>query len=56
MSENMKKYNGCWMDLFKISFNPNSKYSVILETPDVDYGMTKEQFREFRKKVNMVEV
>ena len=52
----MKKYNGCWMDLFKISFNPNSKYPVILETPDIDYGMTKDQFREFRKKVNEVEV
>ena len=52
----MKKYKGDWRDLFKISFNENSKYSVILETPDMDYGMTKEQFREFKKKVNMVEL
>ncbi len=53
----MKQYEGCWMDLFKISFNPNSKkYPVVLETPDMDYGMSKEQFHEFRKKVNEVKL
>ena len=57
----MKKYNGCWMDLFKIgkyegNDRPGAKGKILLETPDIDYLMDKEQFKEFKKMVNEVDL
>lgn len=57
----MKKYNGRWMDLFNISKiegndRPGAKGKILLETPDIDYIMDKEQFKELKRKVNEVEV
>lgn len=55
----MKRYNGCWMDLFKVSIytnndRPGAKGKILLETPDIDYLFDKEQWKEFKKKVNEV--
>lgn len=55
----MKEYNGKWLDSFQVSIadgkdRPNVKGKVCLETPHVDYFFTKEQWEEFKVKVNEV--
>lgn len=58
--KNVKHYNGRWIDLFQINKyegnRPGLKGKILLETPDIDYFMDKEQFMEFREKVNEVKI
>ena len=53
----MRKYKGKWIDCFNISVytdndRPNCKGKILLETPHCDYLMSREQWNEFKKKVN----
>ena len=56
----MIKYNGRWIDCFKVSIvetaedRPHVKGKILLETPHIDYFFSKEQWLEFKKKVNEV--
>ena len=55
----MRPYNGKWIDSFNVSVydgsdRPQSKGKVLLETPDIDYFFDKEQWEEFKRKVNEV--
>jgi len=55
----MRPYNGNWMDSFQVSIadgkdRPNVKGKILLETPDVDYYFSKEQWLEFKEKINKV--
>ncbi len=50
-------YNGRWIDSFKVSIadekdRPQVKGKILLETPAEDYFFTKEQWKEFKEKVN----
>lgn len=52
-------YNGHWMDSFSVEiFNgedrPQSKGKILLRTPHVDYFFSKDQWIEFKQKVNSV--
>ena len=53
----MKPYNGKWIDCFNVSVYdgseiPNCKGKILLETPNIDYFFTKEQFEELKEKIN----
>ena len=56
----MKNYNGNWLDLFTVSIvendteRPAANGKILLETPHVDYLFTKEQWSEFKNKMNQV--
>jgi hypothetical protein len=59
----MKKYQGKWVDLFNVKIHDgtlggvdrsSAKGKIILETPDYDYLFTREQWEEFKVKVNEV--
>ena len=57
----MRKYNGKWIDCFNISVctdndRPNCKGKILLETPNCDYLMSREQWNMFKKKVNDFEL
>ncbi len=52
-------YNGCWIDSFGAEVidepklhNINGKIRLI--TPDIDYIFSKEQWEEFKEKVNKI--
>ena len=52
-------YNGHWLDSFNayvIEDNefPHVRGKIVLETPSIDYIFSKEQWREFKEKVNKV--
>ena len=52
-------YNGKWMDSFNASIitdkdRPHLKGKIILETPSIDYIFSKEQWSEFKEKVNSI--
>lgn len=52
-------YNGKWLDSFTVTiFNgegrPQSKGKILLTTPAEDYFFTKEQWLEFKEKVNQI--
>ncbi|WP_405296405.1 hypothetical protein [Methanobrevibacter sp.] len=52
-------YNGKWIDSFSVSVYdgkeiPRAKGKIVLETPYIDYLFDKEQWVEFKKKVNEV--
>lgn len=52
----MKKYEGRWIDNFIPEiYQGNEKHrkgKIILQTPCIDYYFTREQWREFKEKVN----
>lgn len=55
----MIKYEGKWIDCFNVRIyndndHPGAKGKILLETPHCDYLMDKEQWREFKKKINEV--
>ena len=55
----MRPYNGRWLDSFNVSVveeseRPGVKGKILLETPSEDYFFTKEQWEEFKVKVNEV--
>lgn len=55
----MKPYKGRWLDSFQVSVSdgkdrPNVKGKILLETPCIDYFFTREQWEEFKVKVNEV--
>ena len=55
----MTHYNGKWLDSFKVSIcdgkdRPKNKGKIILETPVMEYLFTKEQWEEFKEKVNEI--
>ena len=45
----MKKYTGKWIDSFNAI--PNEK-GILLETPSIDYQFSKQQWEEFKTKIN----
>ena len=52
-------YNGHWIDSFNVRIHtgegrPGAKGKIILETPDIDYLFDKEQWKEFKEKVNKI--
>ena len=52
-------YNGKWLDSFNVKIHDgegwkNAKGRIILETPDMEYLFTREQWEEFKEKVNEV--
>jgi hypothetical protein len=52
-------YNGKWLDSFNVKVIEENKLKrkparVMLETPCIDYCFTKEQWLEFKEKVNKV--
>ena len=53
-------YNGKWIDSFNVSVieddveRPEVKGKILLETPDVMYIFDKDQWSEFKSKVNKV--
>ena len=52
-------YNGKWLDSFNVSIwdsedRPQCKGKILLTTPCEDYFFTKEQWREFKEKVNAI--
>ena len=54
-----KKYNGKWLDLFDVYIVRDKEYpnlygKVCLSTPDFEYTMDKNQFNEFKRKVNSI--
>lgn len=54
-----KKYHGRWLDLFDVYIIRDKEFPKLygkfcVSTPDMDYIMTKEQFNEFKRKVNHV--
>ena len=56
----MIPYNGKWIDCFQVSIiendseRPGVKGKILLETPDIDYIFSKEQWSEFKEKVNKI--
>ena len=55
----MKNYNGKWIDLFDARVynskdRPGCKGKILLETPDIDYLFTPEQWKQFKEKVNRI--
>lgn len=53
----MRSYTGKWIDSFQVSIcedtkRPGVKGKILLETPHCDYFFTKEQFDEFKEKIN----
>lgn len=55
----MRKYNGKWIDCFQVSIfdgkdRPSCKNKILLETPDIDYLFSREQWEEFKEKVNSI--
>ena len=55
----MRKYNGKWMDCFQVSIadekdRPQVKGKILLETPHIDYYFTREQWMEFKEKINKI--
>lgn len=56
----MRKYNGKWIDCFQASIveknneRPEVNGKILLETPHVDYYFSKEQWIEFKEKVNSI--
>lgn len=55
----MRKYKGKWIDCFQVSKfedneRPHSKGKILLETPCIDYIITKEQFHKLKQKINEV--
>lgn len=55
----MGPYNGKWVDSFHASVSdgadrPSVKGKILLETPDCDYFFTREQWEEFKEKMNEV--
>ncbi len=56
-----RPYNGHWIDSFNVSKyedneRPHSKGKILLETPNCDYLMSREQWNMFKKKVNDFEL
>lgn len=54
-----RPYNGHWIDSFNVSKYednecPHSKGKILLETPCIDYIITKEQFHKLKQKINEV--
>lgn len=52
----MRPYNGKWIDSFNVKVYdgkdyPQCKGKILLETPNIDYFFTREQWMEFKKKV-----
>ena len=52
-------YNGKWLDSFNATVyngneRPNCKGKILLETPHVDYFFTREQWNEFKEKINKI--
>ena len=53
-------YNGKWIDCFSAEIvednkdRPGVKGKILLKTPDIDYFFDKEQWEEFKKKINEV--
>lgn len=47
-----------WLDEFNVSVydgkKPNLKGKIVLTTPMIEYFFTKEQWRQFKEKVNSV--
>lgn len=55
----MRKYNGKWIDSFQASIvkdtdRPQVKGKILFETPAEDYFFTKEQWSEFKEKINKI--
>lgn len=52
-------YNGKWVDSFCAEVVSDPKFrnlygKVVLKTPCIDYFFTKEQWNEFKEKINEV--
>lgn len=52
-------YNGRWIDSFNARVyddnkRPGAKGKIILETPHIDYLFDRDQWREFKEKVNKI--
>lgn len=52
-------YNGHWIDSFRVKIHndnarPQCDGKIVLETPSIDYIFTKDQWKEFKEKVNSV--
>lgn len=52
-------YNGKWIDSFNVEIINEPKLKnvhgkIVLETPTIDYVFSREQWEEFKEKVNQV--